>query len=114
MPVRGTHKILGVKIASLSKTLSELRKSIKECERLSSQLSGEVDVLSGEESNDENEESTPTGETAMEILDGSVIPDFDDIEGAIGEIASLVSEMKRQLENDLWNELFSTMEVSKS
>lgn len=111
MSVQSTHKILGVKIASLSKTLSELRKSVKECERLSSQLSGEVDALSGEESDDENEESTPTGQAAMEILNGSVIPDFDDVEGAIGEIASLVNEMKRQLGDDLWDELFSTMKT---
>lgn len=109
MSIRDNHSLLGVKLSSLSSKLAELRKQAKECERLSEKLSGEVEKLSLEEPESDDEETTPRGEAAMEILNDGGLPDMEDIEGAFGEIGDLIKEQRKKLDDEMWESLFAIL-----
>lgn len=113
MSVRENHKLLGVKLDSLTTKLGELRKQVKECERLGEKLSEELDEMSMEEPDEgSDEESTPTGEAAMELLNEGGLPSLEDIEGALGEMIALVKEERKKLQDEMWEALFGTLETS--
>lgn len=113
MSVRDNHKLLGVKLDSLVTKLGELRKHVKECERLEGKLSEELDAMSMEEPEEgSEEETTPRGEAASELLNEGGLPSLDDIEGAIGEMITLVKEERKKLNDEMWDTFFETVATS--